>query len=129
MKHPKIRTVSNYFVRLVWSCALIAGLAAGLTTTANAHEYAYKPRVNSNRVVYVDDRHAMPRWLRKNSNFKRWYKKNDHYHDARRVSWNRLYDLYRLDRRYYRYYSNVNHYSERSYDRDYCPIHGRYHRH
>ncbi len=49
-------------------------------------------------------RHAMPRWLKRNRSFRHWYR-NNHYRYDRRLAWDSLWEIYRVERRYYRYHA------------------------
>ena len=46
--------------------------------------------------------YRMPRWLKRNRSFRRWYR-NSPYNRHHYLRWNELYDIYRWERRYYRY--------------------------
>ena len=121
MNHSKRR-------QLVWSCALLVGLSAFAAPQAEAHGRAYVPAPYYERYVDIDDRRYFPRWLRKDRDFRRWYKRS-HFHHVRYIGWQRLYDLYLIDRyqqrrlnRHYKYsrnkYRDHHRYRDR-YDRRY----------
>ncbi len=123
MNHTETITENHLVKRLVWSCVLIAGLFAGGMPQANAHEPAYRASVHYNRHVVYDHHRKLPRWLRRDVGFKRWYwyYGNDRIRRYRHISWNRLYDLYLNDRYYHkqrRKHRRHRHYDEHYYSRD-----------
>ena len=46
-------------------------------------------------------RHEMPRWLRRNANFRHWYRHSPLRH-YRQIGWQELLHIYRAERRYFR---------------------------
>ena len=134
MNHTKTITSDNTVTRLVWSCVLTLGLAAALVPQANAHDTAYWPAGRYDHYQVEIPRHGLPRWLRKDKAFKRWYLSNP-YTRVRHVGWNRLYDMYLIDRRYQqkmsrakrRHYQHrhAQHYDNVVYQRDHDHDHDR----
>jgi len=45
----------------------------------------------------------MPRWLQRNKSFRHWIR-HSRLRENRRLSWNELFDIYRWEHPYYRYY-------------------------
>lgn len=93
--------------RLVWSLVITSALILAAVPEASAHgshSRAY------DRHYIVRDGHHYPYWLRRNTDFHRWYHRSRYRNDFY-VSWYRLFDIYQYDRRYYR--------SHRSDDRYY----------
>ena len=102
MHLTKTETSKLNLRQLVWTCVAVVGIAAAFSSTANAHEYGHKSRVHIDPYVVIDRRHHMPRWLRQNHRFMRWYwRKQLNY--AYHISWQRMYDLYKLERYYKRH--------------------------
>lgn len=64
---------------------------------ASAERSHYRPHFEQQRYAYRHVR-AYPRWLRRNYGFRHWYERAG-YRYGRRMSWNRLYDLYCYDLR------------------------------
>ncbi len=50
--------------------------------------------------VQVLRRHEMPRWLRRNNDFRHWYRRSP-LSGYRQISWNQLFEIYRWERRYF----------------------------
>lgn len=74
---------------------------------ASAHHVFVRdyPYYDSDAVYFTQRRATMPRWLRRNADFVRWYYLNHHYqHYARdyAISWKRLYRRYERDYHYHR---------------------------
>ena len=89
-------------------------LAAGLFLTdvspATAHPGADGARAHDRgHYVEIRRRHEMPRWLRRNTDFRHWYRRSP-LSRYRQISWNQLYDIYRWERRYFerRYFRAYN---------------------
>ena len=90
-------------------------LAAGLffidVSPAAAHQNGHdRDRYESDRGHYVQDRghyrqfvrsQQMPRWLRRNANFRHWYRNSPLRH-YRQIGWQELLQIYRAERRYFR---------------------------
>ncbi len=88
-------------------------LAASLffidVSPAAAHHGADRANVYRDH-YYVDVRQhkKMPKWLKRNKQFRHWYRHTPLKH-YRRISWSQLYEIYRWERRYFlsrRYYSD-----------------------
>ena len=88
-------------------------LAAGLNfvdvTPAEAHSGVERVRVHDQHVQVVR-RHEMPRWLKRDRQFRHWYRRSPLRH-YRQISWRQLLEIYRWERRYFesRYYVDYDH--------------------
>lgn len=112
MKHLTNRSASG----LAWSMIILAGTVFVAPTSASAHEVKYAYGVNHG--YYVHDRSArhFPRWLRARRDFQHWYHRS-HYRYMRRLSWERLYDLYLYEKRRAGHHSrHYDHHGNRGYD-------------
>lgn len=47
----------------------------------------------------------VPYWLKHDREFRRWLK-HSHWHNDRRLSWNRLFEIYRYEHHYSRHYNH-----------------------
>lgn len=100
-----MRTINSQYATL----ALLAGLMFAATPAANAHEPGYnshRGHLSGQRYAY-QHRSALPRSLRKNRDFLRWYERNLHQLRFER-SWQHIYQRYDRDYR-------VKHYRKRDY--------------
>ncbi|MBT8080728.1 MAG: hypothetical protein KJO31_19255 [Gammaproteobacteria bacterium] len=93
--------VKRFAKGVAWSVIVLAGSGIAATPDASAHGVR-----DSRFVINVEhrNRHAvrhMPRWLRRNYNFRRWYVHQQH-RLPRRASWGRLYEMYLYDTRRFR---------------------------
>lgn len=77
------------------SCVCLVLLSA---TDASAHGIEYRPYFVQDYYVHKGTR-SFPRWLRRHREFQHWYR-HSHYRVTRRMSWRRLYDIYRYERRH-----------------------------
>ena len=107
---------------------MTTALVAGGLMLMNSPEAAAHKEV---RTVYqppayyqVDVRRAnhMPRWLKRNRSFSKWYKHSPLRRD-RRLAWNQLFDIYRWESRWGRSYHRSDnywndYYRHRDYDND-----------
>ncbi len=93
-------------------------LAAGLffidVTPAAAHQAADNVRVQGPGHGYHAEfrrRHEMPRWLRRNRDFRHWYRRSP-LSDYRQISWRQLFEIYSWERSYFesRYYVDYDDY-------------------
>lgn len=84
--------------RLVWSLVIMSALALASVPEASAHGSHYRAY---DRHHVVRHSHSYPYWLRRNHEFHRWYL-HSHYRNHYYLSWNRLFDIYRYERRYQR---------------------------
>ena len=80
--------------------SLIFGICLLLVNVpeASAHKIEYRPYVVHDHYAYAGSR-SFPRWLRKNRDFQRWYLYSN-YRLNRHMSWHRLYDIYRFEKRH-----------------------------
>jgi len=124
-------------IRMISSSIALAGilLCAGQPAEANGtRNHAYESQGHHQRAAY-QHRH-MPRWLWKKKGFRRWYSSTPP-RLRHRLTWPRLYDAYRWERRhnfrrsYWRNYSPRDHRYNRNarYSRDYEPRKRRAKRH
>lgn len=103
MKTSDSKAVSTNTVRLALMCMLTVGLLAGFAQRADAHDQRHRAHHWSPQYTYTREyRREFPRWLRHDRDFRRWYHYN-RFHHVRRISWNRLYDVYRHDRAHHAY--------------------------
>jgi hypothetical protein len=87
--------------KLGLSLLLAAGLFSLDISPASAHQQGDRVHVYSDGYRYATMRHrSMPRWLRHDRQFRRWYEHTP-LNRYRRISWNELYDIYRWERRYF----------------------------
>ncbi len=104
---------------------LIAGMTLMPATDATAHERAYHDYARPYAVLHPDYRQArLPRWLRHNYDFVRWYRIN-FYRLRPHASWKRLYRRYQRDYFYHRHYKR---HDNRRYDRKRMKKHKRHRR-
>ena len=101
---------------LILSGLLVAGLSAGLSSTAEAHHPA---RHGGYHHYHYGDRHYvphargyMPRWMRRDIAFRHWLRQ-EHLRHMHRMKWKRLYRLYSEDRYFHRH--GYSRYSDRWY--------------
>lgn len=80
------------------------GLLLTMATPANAHEYVRHEYDRGDRYYhYSGHRSDMPRWLKREKTFRKWYR-HSRYKRRQTVSWARLYEIYRWERRHARRY-------------------------
>lgn len=90
------------------SLLLAAGLFSLDVLPASAHPHTDRVQVYSDGYRYESRRHhSMPRWLRRDKQFRHWYEHSP-LKRYRRIGWNELYDIYRWERRYF---SSRNYYA------------------
>jgi len=112
---------NHWMKRTAWSLIFGMGLMLANVPEASAHKVEYRPYIVYDHYAYAGSRH-FPRWLRKDRDFQRWYLYSN-YRMNRHMSWHRLYDIYKYERRYRlknrrfrgRLYRDHGH---RSYERD-----------
>jgi len=96
--------------RLVWTLIITSALGMASVPEASAHgshNRAY------DRHYVVRHGHSYPYWLRRNYDFHRWYVGSRFRYDFY-MSWDRLFDIYRYERKYHRPY---RYYDRRGRDR------------
>ncbi len=110
--------------KLMTTALLAGGLMLMNSPEAAAHKEVhnvYQPPVYH----HVDARraHDMPRWLKRDHAFRKWYQHTQLKRD-RRLAWNQLFDIYRWEMRwgrtYYRgdnYWADYYQYRYRDHDR------------
>lgn len=92
--------------RLVWSLLLASALTLVSAPEASAHAVHYIAHVGYGGPYVV--RHAYPRWLYHHHDFHRWYRRSPYRYDHY-LSWHRLYDIYRYERKFSRPYRHRHH--------------------
>ncbi len=103
--------------RLVWSLLIASALSLASVPEASAHESRY---ASYDRHTIVRHAGHYPHWLRRDYDFRRWYLHSRFRYDFY-LSWDRLFDIYRYERKYHRPY--------RHYDRRDRYRHRKPHRH
>ena len=105
----------------VMTTALLAGgLMLMNSPEASAHKevrHAYQPPAYQHFYPRVEQHRSkhMPRWLKRNESFRKWYRHTS-LQSKRRLAWAELFDIYRWERRHaYRY---DRHYRGDDYYRD-----------
>jgi hypothetical protein len=93
--------LSHIMKRTIFSLVFGAGLVLLSAVDASAHEVEYRPYYVQHHHAYARTR-IFPAWLKRNREFQRWYMHN-HYRFKRHISWPRLYDMYRFERRHRRH--------------------------
>lgn len=93
--------VKRFAKGVAWSVIVLAGSGIAATPDASAHGVR-----DSRFVVSFEHRNRravrqMPRWLRRNYDFRHWYV-HQQYRLPRRASWSRLYEMYLYDTRRFR---------------------------
>lgn len=91
------------------------GLLLTMAAPASARDAGHYDHDRADRNYYYTERQSeMPRWLRRERAFRAWYRRSPN-HRRRAMSWDRLYNAYRWERRYSprypkRYYNDHNRY-------------------
>ncbi len=97
---------------LARSLIFLAGSVLLAPSSASAHEVTYVYSVNHGYDAHNRSVWHFPRWLRARQDFQHWYFRS-HYRYMRRISWQRLYDLYLYEKRRARHHSR--HYDHHDY--------------
>lgn len=125
---------------LMTAAVIAGGLMLVNSPEAAAHKevrVAYQPSAHYYTHVDVRRPRHMPRWLKRNKEFRHWYRRTPLRRDLR-LAWYQLYEIYRWERRTSRYYyRSRNHwndyyafrYGERRHDRYHRRDHRDNHRH
>ena len=106
--------------KLMTTALIAGGLMLMNSPEAAAHKevrHVYQPMP----YVYAEVRRAdhMPRWLKRNHSFRKWYKRTPLRRD-RRLAWHQLFDIYRWEHRWGRsYYRSDNYWNDYYRHRDY----------
>jgi hypothetical protein len=106
----------NFMKRLTLPIIFGLGMLVAVAPTAEAHEIDHRPRVTHEVYFAYDRDYAVPRWVRKDRDFRQWFL-HSRYRYARRQNWHRLYDLYLYDRQKHRH--SHSHYRSGKKYRDY----------
>lgn len=93
-----IANMGHIMRRTICSLSLGIGLFLVSAADASAHRIEYRPYIAHDHHVYSRTR-SFPGWLRRNREFQHWYR-HSHYRLTRHMSWHRLYDVYRFERRH-----------------------------
>jgi len=88
--HILTRTIS---LLIIGTCLFLAG-----TADAAAHQTEHRTYVVQYHYTHGQKK-ASPSWLRRNRDFQHWYL-HSRYRSMHRLSWQRLYDIYRIEKRY-----------------------------
>ena len=117
------QTMNRLATGIAWSLVTLAGISLFAAPEASAHDVTRVRYVDYDYYPYRQSTHIFPRWLRAKQDFQRWYSFS-HYRYMRRLSWQRLYDLYLYDKRYsrhawrYDYKYHDRHYGHDNHDHD-----------
>ena len=113
---PALSEKESVMKRLVWSLLIVSALSLASVPEASAHGSQYG---GHGRHYVVRYGHSYPYWLHRNYDFHRWYWRS-HYRDDFYMSWDRLFDIYRYERKYrrpHRYYDRRGYYRHRKQHR------------
>lgn len=102
------RVIATY--RLLQALLAVALLGA-LAQPAAAHKIDFRPPAYHYYYQHGSP-YVFPRWLRKDRDFQRWYRRSD-YRYIRGASWRRLYDMYLYDKSNRRLRHRHRHYQGR----------------
>ncbi len=93
------------------------GLLLTMAAPASARDAGHYDHNRADRYSYYTERRSeMPRRLHRERGFRAWYRRSPHQR-RRAISWDRLYDVYRWERRYPKRHYNDRYRYER-YDDD-----------
>ncbi len=90
--------------RLVWSLLIAGALSLVSVPEASAHGNRYASYDRHTVVRYGE---SYPYWLRRNVDFGRWYLRSHYRHDLY-LGWDRLFEIYRYERKYHRLYRHYD---------------------
>ena len=111
--------VKRFAKGVAGSLIILVGISLTTAPEASAHGID-KPRyVDHHSYGYRRAHPVLPRWLRAKRDFQHWYF-HSHYRFMRRLSWQRLYDLYLYDTR------RSRRAWRRRHDHDFCRWDDRY---
>ena len=102
--------------RFVWSLVIVSALSLVYVPEASPHGSEYR---GHDRHTIVRHGHSYPYGLHRNYDFHRWYWRSHHRYDIQ-MSWDRLFDIYRYERKYRRpsyYYDRRGYYRQRKQHR------------
>jgi len=114
--------------KLMTTALVAGGLMLMNSPEAAAHKEVrnvYQPSAYNLPYKRIDERrsHDMPRWLKRDHSFRKWYKRTPLKRD-RRLAWNQLFDIYRWERHWGRtyhrsdtYWNDYYRYRYRNHDR------------
>lgn len=106
-------------MKIIALLIVTGGLLLTMAAPVNAHEITRHEYDRGDRHNdYTGHRSEMPRWLKREKAFRKWYR-HSRYEHRRTVSWARLYEIYRWEHRYTRRYSERyqhDHYADNRYD-------------
>jgi hypothetical protein len=106
--------------KLTLGLLLATGLFLVDVTPAEAHSGVDHARVHDPHVQVVR-RHDMPGWLRRDRQFRHWYRRSP-LRQYPQIGWHQLFDIYRWERRHF----GSRRYVERGDDRSRHDTRGRY---
>lgn len=102
----------NFATYRLLSALFAATLFGTLAQPAEAHKVDFRPPVTYHYYYQHGSPYVFPRWLRKDRDFQRWYRRSD-YRYIRGASWQRLYDMYRYETSHRRLRHRHRHYQGR----------------
>ena len=85
--------------KLTIGLLLATGLFLVDAAPAEAHSGVDRGRVYDHEVQVVR-RHDMPRWLKRDRQFRHWYQRSPLRH-YRQIGWKQLFEIYRWERHYF----------------------------
>jgi hypothetical protein len=86
--------------KLTVGLLLAAGFFFADVTPVAAHQGADHGRMYNHGYQFEARRHEMPVWLKRNKHFRHWYRHSPLRH-YRQIRWNKLFEIYRWERRYF----------------------------
>lgn len=93
--------------------ALLAVAVLGaFAQPAAAHKVDFRPPASYHYYYQHGSPYLFPRWLRKDRDFQRWYRRSD-YRYIRGANWRRLYDMYLYEKSYRRHRHRHSYYPGR----------------
>ncbi len=100
--------------KLMTTALVAGGLMLMNSPEAAAHKEVrnvYQPQAYYQSYGHIDVRRSdhMPRWLKRERSFRKWYKHTSLKRN-RRLAWNQLFDIYRWERRFGRTYHRSDNY-------------------
>lgn len=98
-----MNTITNHMMKRATLAIIISlGFLVIYAPPADAHKVEHRTRVTHDIYYAYDRAYAMPRWVRKDRGFRRWFL-HSRYRSARWQDWHRLYDLYSYERQMHRH--------------------------
>lgn len=106
-------------MKIMASLFLSGGLLLLAASPVNAHPSGHHDYDRGDRYYYAHEvRREMPRWLKRKKAFRQWYRHSP-FKYRRAITWARIYEIYRWERRYSRQHYSRHHRGHDVYrDRD-----------